>query len=563
MSAITDKKKYLAVDSTYEKKAKSNINGFDLIYDGKTIDAFLNKQTKEIIVGVRGTADVRDVKTDITLIANRLASSSRYADDVSQFKSIVIAYPPSEYTYHLASHSLGGAIAKQLLRDFPFIKSSLGFNPAKQTKDLNDYDERNTDYYINKDALYNTFGKMSKDKKKVFEYKPKKTSGFFSWIKQKATPTFINAHLLDNFKPIVGAGIRNNPLLLELFKGSGSVGKVAKRMGFDVISLDLDPAYTPEIETDILKWDYKKFQKDNNYIPDFIWASPPCNTYSPLAYPLKERNTKSAIPYSNRAKEGTAILYKTLEIIDYFLKLNPKLLYCIENPRGMMRNDKKMLKIPFRATARYCLYSDKKNKPTDFWSNYPIKLKYKGECKNTVSVVDLPLLQRYSIPSSLIKSIITQGLEYIKTNKPKNTISNNQTIIEGSGKSILTKYVPEGLSKRDKKKQIESIKKQTIRPKVDYPQRKSKWTKKAEDYFKGDTSIENISKVTGVPVKGLKLVIKKGEKAYYSSGSRPNIHPVQWGTARLYSLLFGNEVVRRMDKDIIEKYNIPNLVKRN
>ena len=37
--------------------------------------------------------------------------------------------------------------------------------------------------------------------------------------------------------------------LLELFSGTGSVGKVAKELGYDVVSLDLKDA---NINTDIL-----------------------------------------------------------------------------------------------------------------------------------------------------------------------------------------------------------------------------------------------------------------------------------------------------------------------
>ena len=202
------------------------------------------------------------------------------------------------------------------------------------------------------------------------------------------------------------------PKLFELFKGSGSVGKVAKKVGYDVVSIDFDPIYTPDIETDILEWDYKKYSKDNNFIPDYIWASPPCNTYSILAYPLKERHPQTLKPYSERAKIGTAILYKTLEIIDYFKKLNPELLYCIENPRGMMRKDKRMIKQPFMATTYYCYYGDQKRKPTDFWSNYPLGLKeIDGECKNFTPVVELnKISDRYSIPPKLIKQIIFKSI---------------------------------------------------------------------------------------------------------------------------------------------------------
>ena len=144
--------------------------------------------------------------------------------------------------------------------------------------------------------------------------------------------------VLDVADGLINGSGKKKMDLLEIFKGTGSVGKVAKKMGYNVISIDFDPIYTPHIETDILDWDYKKFHKDNNYIPDFIWASPPCNTFSPLAYPLRERNIINANPKSERAKTGTKILHKTLEIIQYFLKLNPNLKFTIENPKGMMRS---------------------------------------------------------------------------------------------------------------------------------------------------------------------------------------------------------------------------------
>jgi hypothetical protein len=202
-------------------------------------------------------------------------------------------------------------------------------------------------------------------------------------------------------------------ILLELFKGTGSVGKVAKKIGFDVISLDLEDKYKPTINVNILNWDYKKFYKDTKIVFDYIWASPPCNTFSPLAYPLKERNPKTATPYSKRAKIGTQILYKTLEIIDYFYSKNKNMGFCIENPKGMMRNDKYMKKL-HRETTLYALYGDFKRKETDFWSNYQLNLKpitTPYNHKNIISVVNLPLDKRYSIPSKLIKQILTQ---YIK-----------------------------------------------------------------------------------------------------------------------------------------------------
>ena len=45
--------------------------------------------------------------------------------------------------------------------------------------------------------------------------------------------------------------------LLEMFSGTGSVGKVAKEFGFHVVSLDLKNA---DINCNILQWDYNSIQ---------------------------------------------------------------------------------------------------------------------------------------------------------------------------------------------------------------------------------------------------------------------------------------------------------------
>lgn len=199
--------------------------------------------------------------------------------------------------------------------------------------------------------------------------------------------------------------------LLELFKGTGSVGKIAKKMGMTVMSVDILAKYEPDIVADILDWDYKAFHSKTGFVPDLLWASPPCNTFSTLAYQLRERNTKTAAPRSARARQGTAILHRTLEIIRYFQKLNPKLLYVVENPRAMMRHDSEIKKLPHRDTTLYCLYNDPvRRKPTDFFNNVDLKLKDPSEgCppgRSLVNTANLPLNQRYAIPPLLVRTIL-------------------------------------------------------------------------------------------------------------------------------------------------------------
>ena len=136
--------------------------------------------------------------------------------------------------------------------------------------------------------------------------------------------------------------------LLEMFSGTGSVGLVAKAMGFNVISLDLKNA---DINTDILKWDYKQF--DRNHF-DFIWSSPPCTEYS-IAKTMGIRN----IEYAN------SIVLKTIEIIKYF---NPKY-FVIENPQtGLLKNQEFMDEFEFK-DVDYCKYGFNYRKRTRLWNN--------------------------------------------------------------------------------------------------------------------------------------------------------------------------------------------------
>ena len=60
--------------------------------------------------------------------------------------------------------------------------------------------------------------------------------------------------------------------LLELFSGTGSVGKVARDLGYEVVSLDLKNA---DINSDIMKWDYTMLKKIS---PSFGHHPPAPNT---------------------------------------------------------------------------------------------------------------------------------------------------------------------------------------------------------------------------------------------------------------------------------------------
>jgi len=126
------------------------------------------------------------------------------------------------------------------------------------------------------------------------------------------------------------------------------------------------------------------------------------------------------------------------------------------------------------------------------------------------------------------------------------------------------KYLPKNLSKKDKKKQIRML----IKSKKLYKKNKYYTRKKISSYknkhsnhilnarkiykIKNITPNKELAVKTGCKMSALKQIVKKGEGAYYSSGSRPNQTPQSWGLARLASSLTSGKSAA-VDYDIIKK----------
>ena len=87
------------------------------------------------------------------------------------------------------------------------------------------------------------------------------------------------------------------------------------------------------------------------------------------------------IPKSETAKLGIKLAQKAIEIIEHFRRLNPNLIWYMENPRGVMRKMPFMEVLPLQNTVTYCSYKDSRMKPTDFWTNNPMWVPRKM-CKN-------------------------------------------------------------------------------------------------------------------------------------------------------------------------------------
>lgn len=170
--------------------------------------------------------------------------------------------------------------------------------------------------------------------------------------------------------------------ILELFSGTHSIGKVADKLGYTVVSLDRDlgaehDGYKSKIhlKKDIMTWDYKQFKEG---FFDVITASPVCLYWSSLRNTWIGRKCKTIHPTDIITKEhiendidkyGKPMVDKIFEIIEHF-KPN---YWWIENPQtGRMKNyiAEKYPQYNKYYDVDYCKYSDwGYKKKTRFWTN--------------------------------------------------------------------------------------------------------------------------------------------------------------------------------------------------
>jgi hypothetical protein len=137
--------------------------------------------------------------------------------------------------------------------------------------------------------------------------------------------------------------------LLDLFSGTGSVGRAFADRGWEVVSVDCVAKFEPTHCVDILTWDYKQYPPGHFQA---VHASPSCTEYS-CALQARPR----------RMEEADKLVRKALEIIAYFAPAA----WFMENPwTGYLRKREVVAGLPY-VRVDYCRFGAPYRKATAIW----------------------------------------------------------------------------------------------------------------------------------------------------------------------------------------------------
>lgn len=158
---------------------------------------------------------------------------------------------------------------------------------------------------------------------------------------------------------------------IELFSGTKSFSRVARKFGYSTFTIDNDKNLIPDLCIDFLELPLKPLVTPRHQY-DICWASPPCTAFSVASIGRHwTGGHRMYIPKDSVAKLGLELLDRTIE----WISINKPVEWFIENPRGVMRKviddifKKYNINDYRRVTVTYCQYGDDRMKPTDIWTN--------------------------------------------------------------------------------------------------------------------------------------------------------------------------------------------------
>jgi hypothetical protein len=154
-------------DISYEKVVQPNTipEGYTLVQHNDTLKFFKSNTSPMFVVGIRGTADARDLRADALILLNKAEGSARYKEDLETLKQFQQKYPKSQYTYYGVGHSYGGFELDGFIKA-GLIEKGVSYNPAIAQEDFKNADLSNKNYriYSSGDPLYKLMGQFDAPK---------------------------------------------------------------------------------------------------------------------------------------------------------------------------------------------------------------------------------------------------------------------------------------------------------------------------------------------------------------------------------------------------------------
>lgn len=165
--------------------------------------------------------------------------------------------------------------------------------------------------------------------------------------------------------------------LLELFAGTGSVGRAFRRMHprAEVVSVDINPKSHATHTVDVMKFKYDDYPPTHF---DAVWASPPCVAYSNmrlvwLGRKLRDGTVLTRQQLERDMKRSDRLVRRTLKIIAYFTpdprdRRRFRFQWFMENPRtGRLKTRPVVRGLPY-IDVDYCMFARwGYRKPTRLW----------------------------------------------------------------------------------------------------------------------------------------------------------------------------------------------------
>jgi len=168
------------------------------------------------------------------------------------------------------------------------------------------------------------------------------------------------------------------------------VSKAFREHGHQTFEVDWNEEFNSDLHIDIglltTEMILNKFG-----VPDVVWVAFDCTTFSLAAishHRVKNNETGNLDPISDYAKKCDEVDQHVLQVLEELLKINPNMIFFIENPRACLQKMNWMKPYEkYKYLITYCKYltdkplSERRMKPTNIWTNHP-NPKFIPPCKN-------------------------------------------------------------------------------------------------------------------------------------------------------------------------------------